>query len=238
MLSLLGAAAENSARSVSFDLIIFDCDGVLVDSELLSCRCLSDALVEHGIDADIDAILDRFLGKSIDAILTHYRGLGWKFPTHFADDLALRTREAFSKSLRPIADIETALRTVRTRYCVASSSDRSRVAHALALTGLDHLFGDRLYTAQMVPRGKPAPDLFLHAASAMGASPAHVLVVEDSVNGVTAGKAAGMTVWGFIGGSHYAGRDGKSALLSAGADLVFDRIADFPALVARNGVER
>jgi HAD superfamily hydrolase (TIGR01509 family) len=223
---------------VSFDLIIFDCDGVLVDSELLSCRCLSDALAQLGIDADVDAILDRFLGQSLDAILGHYRGLGWNFPVHFADDLALLTREAFSRSLRPIADIETVLHTLQTRYCVASSSDRSRVAHALTLTGLDHLFGDRLYTAQMVTRGKPAPDLFLHAASSMGASPAHVLVVEDSVSGVAAGKAAGMTVCGFIGGSHYAGRDGKPALLSAGADVVFDRIADFPALLARDVVDR
>jgi HAD superfamily hydrolase (TIGR01509 family) len=193
-------------------------------------------LAKLGIDAGVDAILDRFLGQSVETILGHYRNLGWSFPTHFAHDLALRTGEAFSHSLRPIADIETTLQALQTRYCVASSSDRSRVAYALALTGLDHLIGDRLYTAQMVRRGKPAPDLFLHAASAMGAPPAGVLVVEDSVSGVAAGKAAGMTVWGFIGGSHYTGRHGKPALLNAGADLVFDRMADFHALAARDGV--
>jgi HAD superfamily hydrolase (TIGR01509 family) len=220
---------------MGFDLIIFDCDGVLVDSELLSCGCLADALAKLGVDAGMDAILDRFLGQSVETILGHYRSLGWSIPAHFANDLALRTREAFSHSLQPIADIETTLRTLQTHYCVASSSDRSRVTYALALTGLERLIGDRLYTAQMVRRGKPAPDLFLHAASAMGASPAHVLVVEDSVSGVAAGRAAGMTVWGFVGGSHYAGRDGKPALLSTGADLVFDRMADFHALAARNG---
>jgi HAD superfamily hydrolase (TIGR01509 family) len=123
--------------------------------------------------------------------------------------------------------VEAVLGALRIATCVASSSDRERVAYALALTGLAELFGDRLYTAQMVRHGKPAPDLFLHAASGMGADPRRTLVIEDSVSGVQAGKAACMTVWGFVGGSHYAGRDGKRILLAAGADLVFDRMQDF-----------
>jgi HAD superfamily hydrolase (TIGR01509 family) len=223
---------------MDFELIIFDCDGVLVDSELLSCRCLSAALGTLGIEAGVEVILDRFLGQSVETILGHYRGLGWRFSPDFTDDLALRTRQEFARSLRPIAGIEAALRSLRTRTCVASSSDRARVVHSLALTGLDRLFGERIYTAQMVRHGKPAPDLFLHAASAMGAAPGRTLVVEDSVSGVTAGKAACMTVWGFTGGSHYAGRDGKPGLLAAGADLVFEQMADFPALAARDGVGR
>jgi beta-phosphoglucomutase-like phosphatase (HAD superfamily) len=88
-------------------------------------------------------------------------------------------------------------------------------------------FGERIYTAQMVEHGKPAPDLFLYAAAQMGASPARTLVIEDSISGVQAGKAAGMTVWGFVGGGHYGGRDGQAILSAAGADRVFARMSDF-----------
>ena len=225
-------------KRVDFELIIFDCDGVLVDSEMLSCRCLAEALTSLGIPTQVGVILDQFLGQSIETILGHYRELGHSFPPDFTDELAARTREAFTRSLRPIADIEPTLRSLRIPYCVASSSDRTRVSHSLALTRLDRLFGDRIYTAQMVPLGKPAPDLFLHAACAMHASPTCTLVIEDSVSGVVAGKAAGMTVWGFTGGSHYAGRDGKPALLNAGADCVFSSMADFPTLAARHGAGR
>jgi HAD superfamily hydrolase (TIGR01509 family) len=221
---------------MDFDLVIFDCDGVLVDSELLSCHCLSEALASNGIDAGVDVILDQFLGRSIDNILEHYRNAGCIFPDDFSITLAAHIRSAFAESLRPIPGVEATLRALSARCCVASSSDRERVAYTLALTGLAHFFDGHLYTAEMVLHGKPAPDLFLHAASAMGATPARTLVVEDSISGVQAGKAAGMTVWGFVGGSHYDRRDGKPALLAAGADLVFDRMADFHTLAARDGV--
>jgi beta-phosphoglucomutase-like phosphatase (HAD superfamily) len=112
-------------------------------------------------------------------------------------------------------------------HCVASSSDLDRVSFSLSLTGLSSHFGGRLYSAQMVERGKPAPDLFLYAAERMQANPCHTLVIEDSVSGVTAAKAAGMTAWGFVGGSHYQWRDGKAILRGAGADRVFERMADF-----------
>jgi beta-phosphoglucomutase-like phosphatase (HAD superfamily) len=111
--------------------------------------------------------------------------------------------------------------------CVASSSDFDRVSFSLSLTGLAPHFDSRLYTAEMVERGKPAPDLFLYAAAAMQADPRRTLVIEDSVSGVTAAKAAGMTVWGFVGGSHYQSRDGRALLYDAGADRVFERMADF-----------
>jgi HAD superfamily hydrolase (TIGR01509 family) len=111
--------------------------------------------------------------------------------------------------------------------CVASSSDLDRVALSLDVTGLASHFGDRLYTAQMVEHGKPAPDLFLYAAGKMQISPARTLVIEDSISGVQAARAAGMTVWGFVGGSHYRGRDGHAILSGAGADRVFARMTDF-----------
>jgi beta-phosphoglucomutase-like phosphatase (HAD superfamily) len=101
------------------------------------------------------------------------------------------------------------------------------VAFSVSLTGLARLFCTRLYTTQMVEHGKPAPDLFLYAAERMQTDPRRTLVIEDSVSGVTAAKAAGMTAWGFVGGSHYQSRDGKAILRGAGADRVFERMADF-----------
>jgi HAD superfamily hydrolase (TIGR01509 family) len=209
------------------DLIIFDCDGVLVDSEVLSCRCLSETLAAHGIDLSVDQALDLFLGRSVTAVFHHYRALGRTIPEQFAVELAAGVRAAFVSSLRPIEGVKSVLEALRIPHCVASSSDVDRVSFSLALTGLASHFDTRLYTSQMVARGKPAPDLFLYAAERMKVDPDRTLVIEDSVSGVKAGKAAGMTVWGFVGGSHYQSRDGKAILGEAGADRVFERMADF-----------
>jgi HAD superfamily hydrolase (TIGR01509 family) len=209
------------------DLIIFDCDGVLVDSEVLSCSCLSDVLASHGIDLGVDQALELFVGRSIAAVREHFAALGRQLPDDFPTELKARVREAFSASLLPIEGVGTVLEGLRLPICVASSSDLDRVSFSLAMTGLSGYFGTRLYTAQMVKRGKPAPDLFLHAAAAMGADPRRTLVIEDSVSGVKAAKAADMTVWGFVGGGHYASRDGRAILQAAGADRVFARMSDF-----------
>ena len=209
------------------DLIIFDCDGVLVDSEMLSCRCLCDVLASHGIALGMDEALERFVGRSLSAIREHYEALGQRLPDRFLAELKAGVRERFAASLLPIEGVGAVLSGLRLPICVASSSDLDRVGFSLAMTGLSGYFGERLYTSQMVTRGKPAPDLFLHAAGAMGADPRRTLVIEDSVSGVRAGKAAGMTVWGFVGGGHYASRDGRPMLLAAGADRVFARMSDF-----------
>lgn len=209
------------------DLVIFDCDGVLVDSEVLSCQCLSEVLASCGIELSRDDALDLFLGRSITAVLHHFQQDRRLVPETFLVELRARIRQRFKDSLRPIAGIGPLVSSLKTPFCVASSSDLDRVSLSLALTGLAPHFGDRLYTAQMVTRGKPAPDLFLHAAAQMQAAPARTLVVEDSVSGVAAAKAAGMTVWGFVGGSHYQSREGHRMLYDAGADRVFDRMADF-----------
>jgi HAD superfamily hydrolase (TIGR01509 family) len=208
-------------------LIIFDCDGVLVDSEVLSCRCLCDALAGCGIEVGLEETLDLFLGRSLDAVLDHYQGLGRSLPSQFPAELRVKVRETFRASLCPIDGIGSVLEGLSIPHCVASSSALDRVSLSLSLTGLADHFGDRLYTAQMVARGKPAPDLFLYAAERMQADPSRTLVIEDSVSGVRAAKAAGMTVWGFTGGSHYRSRDGAAGLSDAGADRVFARMADF-----------
>jgi len=209
------------------DLIIFDCDGVLVDSEVLSCRCLSEVLAGYGIDLGLDQALDLFLGRSTTAVLDHYQGLGRSIPEQFSTELRAGVRAAFLTALCPIEGVSSVLEGLQIPHCVASSSDFDRVSFSLSLTGLAPHFDSRLYTSQMVERGKPAPDLFLYAADRMQADPRRTLVIEDSVSGVAAGKAAGMTVWGFVGGSHYQSRDGKAILSQAGADRVFGRMADF-----------
>ncbi|WP_369724939.1 HAD family hydrolase [Bradyrhizobium sp. LLZ17] len=209
------------------DLIIFDCDGVLVDSELLSCRCLSEVLAEFGIALSEGQALELFLGRSTKAIEQHYRDLGQAVPDGFLPRLKSHVLNSFAGSLQPISGVADVISALRAPFCVASSSDIDRVSLSLDVTGLRSHFGNRLFTAQMVKHGKPAPDLFLYAAARMQADPSRALVIEDSVSGVQAAKAAGMTVWGFVGGSHYGARDGQALLSAAGADRVFARMSDF-----------
>jgi HAD superfamily hydrolase (TIGR01509 family) len=209
------------------ELIIFDCDGVLVDSEVLSCRCLSQTLARYGIDVAVDDALDLFLGRSVTAVFEHYQALGQSIPEQFSTELRAGVRAAFLAALGPMQGVKSVLDGLLIPHCVASSSDLDRVSYSLSLTGLTAHFDQRLFTSQMVQRGKPAPDLFLYAAGKMQADPRRTLVVEDSASGVKAGKAAGMTVWGFVGGSHYQSRDGEAILREAGADRVFARMADF-----------
>jgi HAD superfamily hydrolase (TIGR01509 family) len=209
------------------DLIIFDCDGVLVDSELLSCQCLSEVLAEHGFELGVEQALELFLGRSTAAIGQYYRERGQILPDEFLPRLKERVLKTFAGTLQPIPGVGTVLSGLTTPCCVASSSDIDRVSLSLDVTSLAPHFVDRLYTAQMVKHGKPAPDLFLYAAGKMQADPARTLVIEDSVSGVLAAKAAAMTVWGFVGGSHYRERDGHAILTAAGADRVFARMSDF-----------
>jgi HAD superfamily hydrolase (TIGR01509 family) len=220
------------------DLIIFDCDGVLVDSKMLSCHCLSQALAGYGIDLGVDQALDLFLGRSVTAVFEHYEALGRSIPQQFSTELKARVREAFSSELCPIEGVSSVLDGLQIPHCVASSSDLDRVSFSLFLTGLAPYFDTRLYTSQRVKRGKPAPDLFLYAAAKMQVDPHRTVVIEDSISGVTAGKTAGMTVWGFVGGSHYQSRDGKALLREAGADRVFGRMADFWRTVEVDGCIR
>jgi HAD superfamily hydrolase (TIGR01509 family) len=214
-----------------FDLIVFDCDGVLIDSEMLSCRCLSELLCQHGFNIDLPGVFEHFLGRSFSVVEERYRmEFGRPLESGFREALSLALRERFSRDLRPIPGVIAVLDGLRTPFCVASSSDRDRLSFSLAVTKLSAFFGDRVFSSDQVARGKPAPDLFLHAAEQMECDPSATLVVEDSVHGVRAGKAAGMVVWGFVGGSHHVERNGAELLLEAGADRIFSDMADFPAM--------
>ena len=210
-----------------YDLVIFDCDGVLIDSEIISARMLVSELAGFGVAIDLDYVARYFLGRSYPVVMAQIRQeFGLDLPADFEDHYRQRLLAAFEADLRIIPHVAQVLDRLALPYCVATSSSPVRAHKSLAIVGLSRLTGPRLFTSTMVARGKPAPDLFLHAAKVMGADPARCLVIEDSLNGVRAGLAAGMRVWRFTGGSHLAGRD-LTAPDDARAERAFASFADF-----------
>ncbi|MEV7003125.1 HAD-IA family hydrolase [Streptomyces sp. NPDC093982] len=182
-------------------LVIFDNDGVLVDSEPLANRVLAALLTESGFPTTVEESIRRYMGGTLDRVRDMLRAdTGRELPADFAQRYREWLKDVFERELRPvpgITDVLDALAERGTPFCVASSSPRDRLELALRVTGLAPRLGHRVYSADEVLRGKPAPDLFLHAAVRMGVDPADAVVVEDSVPGVDAATAAGMTGIGF-----------------------------------------
>ncbi len=204
-----------------FDLVILDCDGVLVDSEIISCGTLADILSPLDPAYNLPFVMRRFLGRPASAVIADYERLtGGAAPPGFTADWRHRLFAAFSAGLKPIEGVREAVEGLGCDYCVASSSDGERIEHCLRATGLWDLFAGRIFSTTRVERGKPAPDLFLLAARERGTTPGRCLVIEDSVSGVQAGKAAGMTVYGLTAGSHFGVVNQRDALLAAGADRI------------------
>jgi len=211
----------------AFELVVFDLDGVLVDSEIIACGCLRETLARHGVDLTLNDVFERFLGRSFSVVEEDYRRrTGVPLPAGFAAELNTLLISRYRTALRVMPDAIRLLRGLSTPCCIASSSTPERIRLSLGLTELGGFFGAHVFNTTMVARGKPAPDLFLFAAEKMGARPDRTLVIEDSVSGVLGGKAAGMTVWGFVGGGHYTGRNAGGMLLDAGADRIVERMAD------------
>ena len=214
----------------AFDLVIFDCDGVLIDSEIISARMLVEELAGFGVSIDLPYVAQHFLGRSYPTVMAQIRReFGLDLPAEFEDQYRARLIAAFEVGLRVMPGVEPVLRALALPWCVATSSSPMRAARSLQIAGLDGLVGDGLFTASMVARGKPAPDLFLHVAAQRGVLPGRCLVIEDSLNGVRAGLAAGMVVWRFTGGSHLAGQS-LDAPDDARAALNFATFEDFFAL--------
>lgn len=186
-----------------FDLVIFDCDGVLIDSEIISARMLVAELARLGLSIDLTYVERNFLGRSYPVVMeTIRREFGLDLPTDFEARYRENLLAAFQSDLRVVPHVHEVLGAMGVPYCVATSSSPRRAEMSLALVKLSDLVAGRVYTSTMVQRGKPAPDLFLLAAKSMAADPARTLVIEDSLTGIRAGLAAGMTVWRFVGGSH------------------------------------
>lgn len=211
-----------------FDAIIFDFDGVIVDSEMVANRALAETLTRLGSPTSVDQALDRYCGKRwTDCMPLIEEQLGRKLPEGFVQKLideAVVSLAAETVLIAGVADFIA--RHVHRRRAIASSSAPEWLFSSLARFGIDHHFGDHVYSAAEIERGKPHPDIYLRAADRLGVSPERALVIEDSATGVGAGVAAGMTVVGFLGGSHI--RDGHDARLrNQGAHHI---VADYAAL--------
>jgi HAD superfamily hydrolase (TIGR01509 family) len=210
----------------SVELVIFDCDGVLVDSEPIAERVLAEMLGELGLHLTQTQIFEHFVGYSIPHCLKVIENiLGRAPPESFRTHLQARTFEAFRRGLTAMPGIEHALDRLGAPSCVASSGDHEKMRMTLGLTGLLPRFEGKLFSVTQVARGKPAPDVYLLAASQLGATPAECVVVEDTPPGVRAGAAAGMTVFGFCAHTP------AEKLREAGAHCTFTDMRALPDLL-------
>lgn len=189
-------------------LVIFDCDGVLVDSEPLAAQVFSDLLVAHDIPLSPAQCYTTFHGHTLSYCFSWIENaFDCELPVGFGDQLAAGTQECFTRALQPMAGVVNVLDALSQRsiaFCVASNGDHSKINHSLAITGLDKYFSDqfsrcpRRFSREDVGQGKPAPDLFLYAAEVVGVPPRFCTVVEDSISGFTAAKAAEMRLLRFV----------------------------------------
>jgi len=216
-----------------FDLVIFDYDGVVADSELLNNRVMAELLTEIGLATTVDQAIDTYMGKRwLDCLPLIEERLGRRCPDDFNAEWTRRCADQAAVGLRPVPGVQVFASALTLKRCIASSSPPSWIEMGLDRFGLTEVFDGAIYSAAVhVTRGKPHPDLFLHAAAAMGTTPECALVIEDTTTGVRAGVAAGMTVVGLCAGGHI--RDGHAAQLqAAGAHHVvtdYDAIADLLA---------
>lgn len=211
----------------AFELVVFDCDGVLVDSEVIAVRVDQRVLADLGWELEIEEIVQRFVGKSeANFIATIERELGIELADGWDRTYEQWYHEAFERDLAAVDGIEEALDRLRLPHCVASSGSHAKMQRTLGRTGLLHRFAGRIFSATEVANGKPAPDLFLHAAGTLGAAPERCAVVEDSAYGVQAARAAGMHVFAYAGGVTPAGR------LEGPGTTVFRDMRQLPELIA------
>ncbi len=221
------------------EVVIFDCDGVLVDSEVIALEQTRRALGAAGLHLSDAQTFGRFLGRRRDTIVQlAQEELGGQLPQDFSDDLTRDILARFATDLKGVAGVRQALAGLRARVCVASSSAPERIRQSLVLAGYEALFAPNIFSATMVAEGKPRPDLFLHAAGQMGVVASQCLVIEDSVAGVLAAASAGMEAFAFVGGSHFRPPLDLEPLIAAGAVLAFDDMAQLPALIAQRQRQR
>lgn len=204
---------------MKFGLAIFDCDGVLIDSERIANRVLMEQLAGIGLDLPLEQVMKTFVGRTRDGCIELAgRMLGRPLPDDFGATWDAQLYAALEREVKPVDGIPELLGTLQLPFCVASNGERERMSRALRAAGLMPLVAGRLFTASEVARPKPAPDLFLHAAKAMGVEPARCAVIEDTPTGVKAGVAAGMQVFAYAAAAHA----DESALRDAGAKVFHD----------------
>lgn len=213
-------------------LLIFDCDGVILDSMVLHTEVEASSYRDIGIHITAEELVARFAGvaqSEVSRVLSLESGV--EVPPNLDRRIEEKKVQVFSERLRSMPGIFEALEEVNALpRCIASGTGVASLKHMLSVTGLYAHFSPHIYSSEMVPRGKPFPDLFLYAADRMNHDPDTCIVIEDGVAGVQAGKAANMTVLGFTGGSHTT-QNHKKELLDAGADIVFSSMQELPRLI-------
>jgi HAD superfamily hydrolase (TIGR01509 family) len=212
----------------SFELVIFDNDGVLVDSEPHAMTVLTDLLREYGLPLSYNESFEVFVGSSLARVrkIAESR-LGHGIPEDFDDRYYAELFSRFRQGLEPIPGVKEALAAIATPKCVASSGPHERIRLALETTGLQPFFGSNVFSRDDVGRGKPAPDLFLHAAESMGVRPDRSAVIEDSPLGIEAANAAGMTSFGFAATT-------PTEHLRHATGAVFTKMSELPSLLKRS----
>jgi HAD superfamily hydrolase (TIGR01509 family) len=223
--------AQPPPRNSPYGLVIFDCDGVLVDSERVTNHIFAAMLTDIGLPSTLESVFEHFVGRSTATCQRVVKEmLGHEPPAGFWEEYERRTVAAMQRELVAVDGIGEALDNIALPWCVASSGSHAKMRTTLGLTGLLPRFEGRLFSATEVERGKPAPDLFLHAAARCGVSPGTCLLVEDSPAGVAGGIAAGMTVCG------YAAHAPAHRLRAAGAQCVITDMRTLPAIVYPDAV--
>jgi HAD superfamily hydrolase (TIGR01509 family) len=224
---VLNATVTSRAQTDLPGLVIFDCDGVLVDSDRISLRIQAERITALGLETTYEDCVRDFLGLGMPATLRVLaERLGGPVPPGWERELDDAVRDAFRRELRPVPGIVEALEEIDLPTCIASSGSQKRMALTLGLTGLRERFEGRIYSADEVTHGKPAPDLFLHAAATVGAAPERCVVVEDSPFGVAGARAAGMAALGFA-------PEGDTERLERAGAVTFARMSELPPLLHR-----
>jgi FGGY-family pentulose kinase/HAD superfamily hydrolase (TIGR01509 family) len=215
-------------------LIIFDCDGVLIDSEPIAMRVLLRTIEKAGVSIPFETGFRNYLGRSFSSIARSLNELhGLELDADAVEAMRIDLYEAYRKELRPMAGLLDILPTLTTRFCVASSSQMERIRSSLEIAGLIDRFHPAIFSAASVERGKPAPDLFLTAAAEMGVAPEHCVVVEDSPAGIISAKKAGMRVLAFTGGGHIAPSGLSDLIATLHPDASFSDMRELPVLLQR-----
>lgn len=219
---------------MSDKLVIFDCDGVLVDSEIISCRIACEEFNKQGFEISYESYINSFSGKSRASVIMHVESTsGILLPKNFSDKLEQKILESFNQNLKPISDINRAIEQSPNR-CIASGSSLKRIHQSLTLTGLNSYFNlKQIFSSSMVKHGKPDPDLFLLASKKMGFVPNNCWVIEDSIAGVNAAKKANMHCIGFTGGSHIIDEERSAKMLEIGVEKVFSSMSDLAVFLSK-----
>ncbi|MEX2696292.1 HAD family hydrolase [Rhizobium mongolense] len=220
------------AISTNPELLIFDCDGVLVDSEIIATAVHIDALAKCGYIISADAYNSRFIGMTDQQSYSIIEAeAGFRLPKDHHECVTAEIAKRYTGNLKAVAGIHQALEAISWAKCVASSSDVEKLRLTLEITDLHDSFTPHVFSASQVARGKPAPDLFLFAAEEMNTPAGSSVVIEDSVAGIQAAVAAGMKVIGFVGGSHCPPGHAEK-LMEAGAMRIFNRMTALPGILA------